>query len=111
MLGSKRFWLLSSVSLAISLLIILAIAYFILHTIFNGQEIHDRIIQTFSKQGYHFSSDGLIKKSWFPSPNISLYNISLTDNQSQVFTAERVNIRFSSAGVVWGGRHLVYNSG
>lgn len=84
-------------SLAISLLIILAIAYFILHTIFNGQEIHDRIIQTFSKQGYHFSSDGLIKKSWFPSPNISLYNISLTDNQSQVFTAERVNIRFSSA--------------
>ena len=97
MLGSKRFWLLSVASVVVSFVIVVAVAQFILHAIFDNQQIRTQISKTLENQGYLFLSDERIRKSWFPAPNITLYNVSVSDYKNTVFTAQRVNVRFSSA--------------
>lgn len=96
MLGSKRFWVLSVASLAVALLVVLAVGQFILHAIFDDQQIRTQVSKALENQGYLFLSDERIRKSWFPAPNITLYNVSLSDYKNTVFTAERVNVRFSA---------------
>lgn len=97
MLGSKRFWLLSVASVVVSFVIVVAVAQFILHAIFDNQQIRTQISKTLENQGYLFLSDERVRKSWFPAPNITLYNVSVSDYKNTVFTAQRVNVRFSSA--------------
>ncbi|MBR5675515.1 MAG: hypothetical protein IKX14_03625, partial [Neisseriaceae bacterium] len=95
-MGSKRFWVLSAASLAVALLVVLAVGQFILHAIFDDQQIRTQVSKALENQGYLFLSDERIRKSWFPAPNITLYNVSLSDYKNTVFTAERVNVRFSA---------------
>ena len=82
--------------IAIVLLLLLG-GQVLLNVIFQQEKIFTKINQLVNQSSYSISYEPHLRKSWFPAPNMSLYNVNITDNQGTLFTAERVNIRFSFA--------------
>lgn len=96
-LFSKKFWIDTIIIVSISVLILYVIAYFLLNAIFDNQQIYQKINKSLEEQGYIFQSNGYIRKSWFPTPNLTFYDISVADKQHLILSADRLNIRFNNS--------------
>ncbi|MBQ9260056.1 MAG: AsmA family protein [Neisseriaceae bacterium] len=94
---SKKFWFWSVIVVIVAVLLLALVGQVLLNFIFDQQKVFAQIEQLFNQTPYTVSYETRLRKSWFPEPNISLYNVEIKDKQGTIFHSKRINIRFSSA--------------
>ena len=95
---SRRFWLKTIAIVAMVLVLLFVFAQTFLYFVFDENNLKRNINSFFNGTDYTitYTTNGFTGRSWFPSPNVNIYDVNIEDKQKKTLLyAKKINLRLS----------------